>query len=305
MLLSCVLKLKAQTDGRIPLTHGDLVHAALLDLIKKNLPEDEAFLSWQLHNFERSKPFTVSQLFGNRNMENYQIIVQADQNYQLRVTSLDNTLSECLFRIKEKTANHLKIGGVIFDIQEVVTERDKHRLAGQTSYHELAKTWSETGIELPQKLVFRFVSPTCFRAGSQNLLFPLPHLVFHSLAEKWQKHAPEPFNHEIQNFQDELKVWQEKMKDQGDKIKVWELLDKLVNVSAYKMRTRMLNFREYKRIGFTGIAEFEVLPSVPDKWLRILNLLADFSFYAGIGYQTTAGMGQANLLESMSKGGIK
>jgi len=292
MLLSSVLKLEAQADGRIPLTHGDLVHAALLDLVKKNLPEDEAFLSWQLHEFARYKPFTVSQLFGNRRMENYQLIIEEEQNFEIRITSLDKTLSECLLALKEKSANLIKIGGVFFDIKEIITDQAEHRWARQTSYQELTKRWSEEIMELPKKLSFRFVSPTAFRDGAQNILFPMPHLIFYSLAEKWLKYAPEPFTQEIQTFQDGMKVWQEKSKTASDKTKVWELLDKLINVSSYNLRTRMLNFREYKRIGFTGTLEFEALPSVPDKWLRILNLLADFSFYGGVGSQTTMGMGQ-------------
>lgn len=301
MLLSLILKLEAQKDGRIPLTHGDLVHAALLDLIKRNLPETEAFLAWQLHEFERAKPFTVSHLFGNHRTENHQLLIQEDRYYYLRITSLDKTLSECLLALKGKDTNLIKIGEVFFDLREVITKEDEHRQARQTNYEELVKTWSAADIALPRKMVFRFISPTCFRDGTQNIVFPLPHLIFFSLAEKWQKYAPEPFNREIQIFQDEMKVWQEKLKGNADKTKVWELLDKLVNVSAYKLRTRMLNFREYKRIGFTGIVELQAQPSVPDKWLRLLNLLADFSFYAGIGYQTTMGMGQIKRLDTNSE----
>lgn len=293
MLLSLVLKLEAQKDGRIPLTHGDLVHAALLDIIKNNLPENEAFLAWQLHEFQRAKPFTVSHLFGNHRMDDHQLIIQTENYYHLRITSLNKTLSECLLALKDKSTNPLKIGEVFFNIEEVITEESVHGQAKQSSFEELVKSWSEAEIKLPRKLVFRFISPTCFRDGTQNIIFPLPHLVFFSLAEKWQKYAPELFNKEIRIFQDEMKVWQEKSKGQSNTTTVWELLDKLVNVSAYKLRTRMLNFREYKRVGFTGIVEFQVQPSVPDKWLRLLNLLADFSFYAGIGYQTTMAMGQA------------
>lgn len=297
MLLSLILKLEAQKDGRIPLTHGDLVHAALLDLIKNNLPETEAFLSWQLHEPDRYKPFTVSQLSGDRRMENYQLIIEAEQDFQMRITSLDKTLSECLLRFKEKSDNLIKIGGVTFNILESITDQEEHRWAGQTNYQELTKTWSEADIKLPKKLSFRFFSPTGFRDGKQNILFPLPHFVFYSLAEKWLKYAPEPFTEEIKTFQDGMKIWQEKSKLTTDKTKTWELLDKLVNVSSYNLRTRMLNFREYKRIGFTGTLEFEALPPIPDGWLRILNLLADFSFYAGVGSQTTMGMGQVRRLD--------
>jgi len=301
MLLSLVLKLEAQGEGHIPLTHGDLVHAAFLDLIKKNLPETEAFLSWQLHELARYKPFTVSHIIGKRQMENYQLIIEEGQNFEMRITSLDETLSKCLQRIQEKQINLLKIGGVFFDVQEIITENEKHRWARQTSYQELTQKWSEETMDIPRKIAFRFVSPTGFRDGTQNILFPLPHFVFYSLAEKWLKYAPAPFTNAILVFQDEMKIWQEKAGVSADKTKVWELLDKLVNVSGYDLKTRMLNFRDYKRIGITGTLEFEALPSVPDKWLRILNLLADFSFYGGVGAQTTMGMGQTARLSLSRK----
>ena len=296
MLLSCILKLEAAKDGAIPMTHGDLVHAAFLDIVKKNLPEKEMHLVWQLHERDGYKPFTVSHIFGKREFKNYHLVVKENDELQLRITSFDKTLSECFLSMKDET-NFIQVGNILFNIAEIITNNFKHNRAGQTTYQDLIKKWSEQTTELPRKFSFNFMSPTAFRDGKQNVLFPLPHLVFYSLAEKWRKYAPEPFGREIQDFQDEIAEWRRKTEGNEKDTKVWVILDKLINVSSYELNTKMLNFRDYKRIGFSGFAEFEVLPSFPDKWLRLLNLLADFSFYAGIGYQTTMGMGQIRRLD--------
>ena len=46
------------------------------------------------------------------------------------------------------------------------------------------------------------------------------------------------------------------------------------------------------QIGFTGRCGFTAFND--DRyWLGVIQLLTDYAFYAGIGYQTTMGMGQA------------
>lgn len=300
MLLSCILKLEAANDGKIPMTHGHLVQAAFLKLIEKNLSEKDQFYVWELHRQKRYNPFTVSHLFGKREFKNNCLIVKEDDLLDLRLTGFDKTLSECLLSMKDKI-NLMNIGNVTFGIDEIITNNTEHNRANQTTYQELVKKWSEYSEELPRKFSFNFMSTTTFRDGEQNLLFPLPHLVFYSLAEKWKRYAPEPFGKEIQGFQDQLLDWKQKMTGNEDKTGFWELLDKIINVSKYDLKTKMLHFPKYKRIGFTGFADYEIPQNttIPANWLRLLNLLADFSFYAGIGYQTTRGMGQVKLLNSI------
>jgi CRISPR-associated endoribonuclease Cas6 len=46
------------------------------------------------------------------------------------------------------------------------------------------------------------------------------------------------------------------------------------------------------QIGFVGKCQYTAL-NRDRYWLGVIQLLTDFAFYAGIGYQTAVGMGQA------------
>lgn len=282
MLVSTVLVLEARNDAEIPLTHGDLAHAAFLDLIQK---ESES-LAWRLHQANRHKPFTVSHLTGTREAEGKNLLIEREENYRWRLTALEKPLAELLLSLKGKTGTAIKIGGAEFVLEDVLTTPEEHRWARVTDYPGLV-----SGGEAETKIPFRFVSPTSFRVEEQNFLFPLPHLVFFSLAEKWQLYAPAPFSAEIKNFLDEMTAWTQRAENVSPG-EVWTLLDKVVNVSGYTLKTQILDFRNYRRIGFTGFTEFQMQPPVPETWRRLLNVLADFAFYAGVGLQTTMGMGQ-------------
>jgi CRISPR/Cas system endoribonuclease Cas6 (RAMP superfamily) len=50
-------------------------------------------------------------------------------------------------------------------------------------------------------------------------------------------------------------------------------------------------YGDAKWIGFTGKCRFRVL-SKDGFWVRLCNLLADYSFYCGTGHKPTYGLGQ-------------
>jgi CRISPR-associated endoribonuclease Cas6 len=99
--------------------------------------------------------------------------------------------------------------------------------------------------------------------------FPLPRFVFLTLAEKWNRHSPVHLGEEIA-----------------------QVLAERVLLSRYNLKTHMLDFGRYRQIGFTGRCEFRIEAENGDLWGRVPHLLADFAFYAGVGYKTTMGMGQ-------------
>jgi CRISPR-associated endoribonuclease Cas6 len=67
----------------------------------------------------------------------------------------------------------------------------------------------------------------------------------------------------------------------------------MVALARYQLRTRILPFKDGSlQVGFVGQAVFLALNS--DRyWVHALHLLAEYARYAGVGYQTTMGMGQA------------
>jgi CRISPR-associated endoribonuclease Cas6 len=103
-----------------------------------------------------------------------------------------------------------------------------------------------------------------------NVPLPLLDLVFGSLLDRWQAFAPLALNPDLRRFAAEQ-----------------------VAVARYRLRTRALPFKPgAMQVGFSGECLFVALRR--DRyWLSVLHLLADFAFYAGVGYQTSMGMGQA------------
>ncbi|MDP2662237.1 MAG: CRISPR system precrRNA processing endoribonuclease RAMP protein Cas6, partial [Dehalococcoidia bacterium] len=64
---------------------------------------------------------------------------------------------------------------------------------------------------------------------------------------------------------------------------------------SYRLSTRLASFGDYSETGFFGHAVYEC-PSASDEERRLINTLADFAFFAGVGAKTTMGMGQCRRL---------
>lgn len=289
MLLSCVLQLRACQDAVLPFTGGRAIHAAFLQLVNNLNPG----LNAKLHETARVKSFTTSPLFGDMEKVADGFHLEAEQEYWLRFTSLDATLSALLLNLEARDIGHITLLDAKFSVQQVLTKRQAHPWSGVESYESLAERWLGSDGIPPRKIGLRFVSPTTFRTGGRNTPFPLPHLVFLSLAEKWRQFAPASLGQEVGNFLDELSVTGEAAAEKVSRKRgTWERLDEIVCLSHYSLHTRTGDFQGFKQVGFVGTVEFELGAEIADRWARLLQLLADFSFYAGVGFKTTMGMGQ-------------
>jgi CRISPR-associated endoribonuclease Cas6 len=117
-------------------------------------------------------------------------------------------------------------------------------------------------------VTLQFVAPTSFRAGEVQDIFPKPERVFGSLLVAWQSFAPVPFD-----------------------LALAEIFP-LIRVSAYELRTELIHFARYKVIGFKGQVTYTHPREVDTTTRQAVNALADFAFFAGVGYKTTMGLGQ-------------
>jgi len=98
---------------------------------------------------------------------------------------------------------------------------------------------------------------------------PLPELVFGSVLDRWQPFSPVALHPDVRRVAAEAVV-----------------------LSRHRLRTRGMPHKEgMVQIGFTGQAIFSAL-SRDQYWLNVLQLLAAFAFYSGVGYLTAAGFGQ-------------
>lgn len=189
----------------------------------------------------------------------------------LRVSSIDPELSAML---PELGANlpRLSFGGTSWE-RRVPNNGPAHPLSGHILPADLVRRWSSSQPAISERVTFNFLSPTAFSRGRGELrsvtLFPAPDLVFRSLVETWNAY-------------------------------VWPLPEPDVAALLATVRERTHDIRtaapvrlsEHKLTGFVGRCTYSCLPAAPESARRLLHLLADFAFFAGVGMKRTMGMGQ-------------
>ena len=257
----------------MPLTQGALAHAAFLDLVAAAAPD----LAARLHDSGARQPFTISplrELPEQADADGYRL--RAGARAALRLTLLDPDLFGAFLQ-RLLTAGpdlRLRIGDVTFAVESAIGAPGSHRWAGYTTAGELRKA---AGTE--QRIRMLFASPTAMSLGEKGtakqrmVLIPIPQYVFASLRGAWNRLTG-----------DEIPIGFEEWV--ADCVFVREVRDWQTAVYQLKRGTYPGGF---------GDVTFEALDPAPT-FLRMLNLLADFAFYSGVGSKTTMGMGQARRL---------
>ncbi|MGQ9503035.1 MAG: CRISPR system precrRNA processing endoribonuclease RAMP protein Cas6 [Anaerolineae bacterium] len=278
MLTSLVLWVRADRTAKLPANLGRASQALLLRLIQAQDPA----LSARLHDEEGIRPYTASNLVLGRR-QNGSLIAQPDENGWLRFTGLTEPVSACLMRLADNPPEVVDMDGCPLRVVSATTDAALHPWAAQSDYQTLVARHLLRGEHLPQtRLALEFASPTTFRSSGRYVPLPLPELVFGSLLERWQAFAPVALSPEVRRFAAEAVV-----------------------VSRYQLYTRSLPAKEGGlHIGFIGQVTFSAL-NRDRYWLSALNLLAAYAFYSGIGYGTTAGMGQVRMLPAPARAEAK
>jgi CRISPR-associated endoribonuclease Cas6 len=264
-LYSVLLELQAQHEAHLPATMGHQIHAMFLQLIARADPA----LSVRLHDEPVYRPFTLSPLLGGVSHGN-RVALFPGPTYHVRVTLLDGgKLWDCLSTLLLETGPvEVRLGEASFKATRLISTEasDPTSWAARTSWQQLVST------PLRRTITLTFASPTAFNmSGSYFALFPEPPLVWESLIRVWNRCAPDSLKMEKQEAQ--------------------VFLRHHVNVSACDLSTRTLHYPNYTQKGFCGRCRYQMTGS--DEHARMLTVLAEFARYAGIGYKTTMGMGQA------------
>lgn len=133
---------------------------------------------------------------------------------------------------------------------------------GLSTYEELLKLGGRE-----KSLTLEFTSPTSFRHQGEQVLFPLPAMVFGSLYQQWNAWSTYQLPADLTNFFEKLRV------------------------SRYQLVTRVAPFTGYKIIGFQGRVEYALTEAFSEQVIKILHALGNFAGYAGVGYRPTVGLG--------------
>ncbi|MFN3929723.1 MAG: CRISPR system precrRNA processing endoribonuclease RAMP protein Cas6 [Thermoflexus sp.] len=276
MLASLVLTLEAEEEAILPPHLGRASHALFL----KGVAQRDRALAERLHAPGERRPFTCSSLLGVR-LERVggerRARVLPGRPLFLRYTGLTEEVSEHLIRWAESPPPFVEIEGVRLVVRGATLDPSVHPLAGRTTYSALLRGALSANRGLPRQLELEFLSPTTFHSGGRNVPVPLPDLVYGSLVEKWNDFSPVAIPPEVRRFAQEC-----------------------LAISRYQLSTQVVPGKgEGIQIGFVGRCRYVVLRADP-YWLAMVHALTDYAFYAGVGYQTTTGMGQARRREERS-----
>ncbi|MBI5648967.1 MAG: CRISPR-associated endoribonuclease Cas6 [Chloroflexi bacterium] len=268
MLTSTHLRLRARAPGELPDSTGRFGHAAFLALIESVTPE----LSQALHDNNGRQPFTVSPLrVAERARANGGLRLREGDSCAMRFTILHPTLFQSFQQalMSALPSATIQLQNIPFAVEEAITSPQPNLWTGYTTFAELLERAPDQ-----RTIALRFDSPTALSLGQTDLgkrfeLFPAPWNVFDSLARKWSEFSEIPLDIDA----------------------VLEWVQEFVWVSEHEVRTQVLRFDRFSQKGFAGQIVYEIKRDDAEP-IRILNALADFALYAGVGYKTTMGMGQ-------------
>jgi len=264
-LLSLVLTLKPTRAIPAPPFLGRATHSLLL----RSLADLNPALSEACHAPDQPRPFTASALIGPTAKG-----LDPQATYVLRMTALTAPVAEGLMAAAQ--GGRLAIGQLIMldkaemRVTQVAWTEEDHPWAGCDAYDAYSAPWLLAKRAPSRRLRLQLSSPTTFRSGGMHIPFPMPGLVFGSLAARWNAFSPVGMPEDARRYAEEC-----------------------LAISRYQLRTRTIQHKASSvRKGAVGWIEFYALN--PDRyWLSMMHLLAGFALYAGIGAGTSMGLGQA------------
>ncbi|MGH2522322.1 MAG: CRISPR system precrRNA processing endoribonuclease RAMP protein Cas6 [Anaerolineales bacterium] len=318
-LLSLVLTLRPLQPAAGAPHLGRAAQAVLLDAVRQSEPG----LAEEIHAGSGLRPFTASNLIGY-SVRKRTTSVSPERTYTLRFTALTGAVARALLAATTPTPNltpgpsprlrapeaaeplptgrerrgergPLAVGATVrldeslFRVETVdcglpiadhesevpdsksqaPNPQSPHPWAAATSYQSLSAPWLLGRARPESRLSLQFASPTTFKSGEKHVPVPLPGLVFGSLLERWNAFAPVALPAETRRFADEC-----------------------LALTAYELSTRMIPVKEGGlRAGAVGWVRYTAL-NHDRYWLSLINLLADFALFAGVGAGTGMGLGQ-------------
>lgn len=274
-LVSLVVTLRPTKPATVPAHLGPACQAWFLDLVRAADPA----LAERLHGASRRRPYTVPSLRDTGSARRGQVTLDPGQSVWVRFTSLEKRLSAVLLEeVAPRLPATVLLGDAELAVETATADAEAHPWAGQSSYETLLQHHLLSSATPGRAMGLHFASPTTFRrtggtfegmrVPDHDLPLPLPDLVFGSLADAWEAFAPVKLARDVRAF---AAVG--------------------LSIRRFRLHTRWVNDGRSRRWGMLGTCEYQALTDDP-LWLRLLHLLAAFSFFCGTGRGTTAGWGQ-------------
>jgi CRISPR-associated endoribonuclease Cas6 len=190
--------------------------------------------------------------------------------YHVRFTGLTEQVSAHLQALAEGPPATVELDDAPLQVVSATLDPAHHPWAGSTTYEALSAPYLLARTRPAPQAEIEFAAPTAFRSAGRTLPLPLPELVYGGLAMRWNHFAPVSISEEVRRYAEEC-----------------------LAISRYRLKTVALKAKGASlQIGFVGHCRYTAL-NRDRYWLGLVQLLTDYIFFAGVGYQTAAGLGQA------------
>jgi CRISPR-associated endoribonuclease Cas6 len=265
-LLSIVFTLKSTDATSIPLHSGRIAQGAVLAWLQRYKPE----LAVKMHDHYQ-RLYTVSGLQGALKKDGRWLKVAKGESLWFRFTALHPEIIDAFLEIAAREEPGPGFDDERLQPGAVLAPPVEHESVSITSFEQLAagsERLADAG-DISTDVSLRFLSPTCFIENGQSLPLPVPRYVFGNLFNQWQNASPFPLpveevGHFIEN----------------------------IHLVYTSLKTDTVDFKKFRRVGYEGVARFGLHPKMPVLYRMVLQLLAEFAFYAGVGSHTAMGLGQ-------------
>lgn len=274
------LGLRALNNHHLGPAHGEQTHAAFLSLLTRTNPA----LATALHDAQGGRPFTAG-MIGGWGRDGRQTIREGQTvSWQVSLLRDDVAAAICgaLASLPADDGGHIRIGPGRFSVESSSNRpADGGRVDSFTDLlAEGARGASRPTVDL------EFVTPLAFSKGEQEWggkrieLWPLPSLVFGSLARRWTQYAPADCA-----LLPGLEEW----------------IERTVLTTRYDVRTVAIAGSKGPQLGCIGTVSYRAMGKAAeprDLYREQWQALAAFAAYSAIGYRTAMGWGQVRRLDS-------
>lgn len=285
-LSAIVLQLRPMHADTVPAWLGYAGQGWFLESLGQIQPN----LATIIHDRQGTKPFTVSNLQGAARTAGELLHLSTAQTYTLRVTTLDADVTRLTLNtlVERWLSDGIRLHDQPFRVERIIVDRAASPWAGTDDYAGLLEWYTvkpSRSRQAMRRLSFNFAAPTSFKktvkppndapeqkVESLQVPLPLPELVFGSLITRWSAMSTIALHPDLARFVNECVV-----------------------ISQHRIQTRYVSFERSARgatVGFVGDVTFNAVSS-DTYWLGLLNMLAAFAVYGGVGVRTTMGLGQA------------
>lgn len=265
ILKAIVIELCAQNKGRLPLSHGRLLHAAFLNTLRVLDPEASA----RLHNAQ-CKQFSLGLLQLRKAAQAMAYNVEDGEHALWRIAVMGEDAERITVLIQEGL--RFRVGSIVFLATKIYNTKQQHPWADTITTEALEHSCAV----MPEVkyLTLNFITPAAFRYFEEDYPFPKPELVFGSAAERWNNINGEEY------FDVEL---------------IKQVASKFIIPDNWHGQTRRVNLTPKH-----GVTAFEgsfcyKLTMLPQEYRALFIVLARFAAFAGVGRLTGQGLGQVRI----------